>query len=137
MVCDSDLIYANIYSDVNEINYTFKYMLEDGGSYRLEITYETNDLYTESISYNLIIIQGGSAALDAKLYSNVDNENGRISLYIRGNTTDLFTGNIMIRRTSSESNFTVWEDIHLIKANQQMLEFTDRKSTRLNSSHRL
>lgn len=124
LVCDSDLIYANIYSDVNEINYTFKYMLEDGGSYRLEITYETNDLYTESVSYNLIIIQGGSAALDAKLYSNVDDENGRISLYIRGNTTDLFTGNIMIRRTSSESNFTVWEDIHLIKANQQMLEFT-------------
>ena len=122
VISDTGEIYASIYNDINEINYTFKYLFEDGGDYIIEVTYTTNDLYQETISYNIIVIEGGSAPVDAKIFADTDEENGRILIYIKGNTADEFTGNIMIRRASSETNFTVWEDIHLIKVEQQILD---------------
>ena len=122
VISDTGEIYASIYNDINEINYTFKYLFEDGGDYIIEVTYTTNDLYQETISYNIIVIEGGSAPIDAKIFADTDEENGRILIYIKGNTADEFTGNIMIRRASSETNFTVWEDIHLIKVEQQILD---------------
>ena len=123
-ISESGDIYGSIYTNVNEINYTFKYAFEDGETYKVELTYVTTNLYTETIVYNLMVIQGGETALEAKITTDIDEENGRTLVHILGDTADDFSGNIMIRRTSSESNFTIWEDMYLIKANQQQIDFT-------------
>lgn len=71
-----------------------------------------------------MVILGTSGKLDATLYSIRDNENGRIGVNIVGNTKDKFTGNITIRRASSESDFTIWEDVNTFTIKNEILNYT-------------
>ena len=50
ILVDSGEIYTNSYNP-NEINYTIDYNLLDGVDYVMELTYTTNNLYTETIKY--------------------------------------------------------------------------------------
>ena len=70
-------------------------------------------MYIEINRYDFTVIQEGAEILEATLTATLDNINGRIGLHITSTTgQESFVGNITIRRTSSESNFTIWEDIH-------------------------
>jgi hypothetical protein len=57
LLSDSGILYTNSYSNINEINYTFKYSFQDGESYRLVIDIETKNYYQDSFSYNFTIIE--------------------------------------------------------------------------------
>jgi hypothetical protein len=113
LLFSSGVIYTNEYNP-NEINYTLKYKLEDGINYKAVIFYTTNNEYTNSINYTFAIIQKGIDALNATIKSEADEENGRIKINIESTTSLIFLGNITIRRSSSETNFTIWEDINTV-----------------------
>lgn len=126
---DSGIIYANNYVGINEINYTFKYAFQDGEKYTMTIEYLTKNLYSGSATYNFMVMLGVAGKLDATVSALEDEENGRIGVAVKGNTLDYFTGNITIRRTSSESNFTLWEDIHTLSIENKVLDFVWYDST--------
>lgn len=113
LLSDSGIIYSNAYSNINEFNYTFEYAFNEGENYYFTFEYETANMYTESNTYELMIVQEGADILNANLTATLDNINGCIILNIKSkDDDDSFVGNITIRRTSSESNFTIWEDVH-------------------------
>ena len=113
LLSDSGVIYSNAYSNINEFNYTFEYAFNEGESYYFTFEYETANMYTESNTYEFMVIQEGADKLEATLTATLDNINGCIALHIESDIgQESFVGNITIRRTSSESNFTIWEDVH-------------------------
>lgn len=113
LLSDSGIIYSNAYSNINEFNYTFEYAFNEGESYYFTFEYETANMYTESNTYEFIVVQEGADKLEATLTATLDNINGCIALHIESDIgQESFVGNITIRRTSSESNFTIWEDVH-------------------------
>lgn len=124
LIIDSKDLYSNNYIDVNEINYTFKYLFQDGENYSIEVSYITKNLYTDTITYNITIVESSLDKLEAELSAIQDPEEGRIGIRIKGTTDDIFVGNITIRRTSSESNFTIWEDIFTTSIESATLDFT-------------
>ena len=108
LLSDSGIIYSNAYSNINEFNYTFEYAFNEGESYYFTFEYETANMYTESNTYEFIVVQEGADKLEATLTATLDNINGCIALHIESDIgQESFVGNITIRRTSSESNFTI------------------------------
>ena len=124
LLLESGTIYSNNYVGINQINYTLKYGLLDGETYKLVVDYVTNDLYEGSKTFNFLVVLGAFGTLDATLSSIEDIENGRIGINIKSNTVEKFTGNITIRRTSSESNFTIWEDVYTLSIENEILNYT-------------
>ncbi len=123
LVFDSGDIYTNVYNP-NEINYTLPYGLEDGVEYKLVFTYNTINEYSDSLTYTFSIIQNTIDALSATITADTDVENGRVRIEIKSTVSEAFFGNLTIRRTSSKSNFTIWEDIHQTTiANGEMLDY--------------
>lgn len=113
LLSDSGLIYSNAYSNINEFNYTFEYQFNDGEYYYFTFEYETANMYTESNTYEFMVLQEGAEKLEATMTAILDNVNGRIGIHIENKIgQENFVGNITIRRASSESNFTIWEDVH-------------------------
>ena len=114
ILMQSEEIYTNPYNP-NEFNYQLSYDLLDGIDYVMALTYTTNNLYTETINYKFTIIQYGVDKLNADITATVDEENGRIKIdIISKDITEMFIGNLTIRRTSSKSNFHKWEDVKTI-----------------------
>lgn len=113
LLSDSGIIYSNAYSNINEFNYTFEYAFNEGESYYFTFEYETANMYTESNTYEFMVVQEDADILNANLTATLDNINGCIILNVKSkDDDDSFVGNITIRRASSESNFTIWEDVH-------------------------
>lgn len=113
LLSDSGVIYSNAYSNINEFNYTFEYAFNEGESYYFTFEYETANMYTESNTYEFMVVQEGADILNANLTATLDNINSCIILNVKSkDDDDSFVGNITIRRASSESNFTIWEDVH-------------------------
>ena len=113
LLSDSGLLYSNAYSNINEFNYIFEYAFNEGESYYFTFKYETNNMYTDILTYEFMVVQESAEKLDATLTATLDNINGAIILNIKSSDDGgNFVGNITIRRASSESNFTIWEDIH-------------------------
>ena len=124
LLSDSGITYTNNYVGVNEINYTFRYGFLDGETYKMTIEYTTTNLYSETIEYTFMVVLGAAGDMDATLTAVEDVENGRIGLYIKGNTAERYTGNITIRRTSSDDNFILWDDIYTMSIENEFLDTT-------------
>lgn len=100
------------YSDTNSFNYGFKYNFIAGTSYKFTIECTTLNLYSIIATYNFTTAIEENEILDISFNAEADEENGRIILKLRkSNITDGFTGDLIIRRTSNKSNFTIWEDL--------------------------
>ena len=112
LVYSSGIIYTEIYNP-NEINYIFPYLFEDGTIYRAVITYTTNNEYQGSVSYifNIIIIRIDN--LNATIVATAEEEYGRIKVEISSNS-EVYLGNLAIRRTSNKSDFKIWEDVQVL-----------------------
>jgi hypothetical protein len=124
LLVDTNTLYSNNYSGINEINYMFKYAFQDGETYHITIDYTTRNLYSDSRSYTFIVILGLLDALNADIFSEEDEENGRIAVRVKNKTEERFTGNIIIRRASGETNFTIWEDVGVIVLENDFLDYT-------------
>lgn len=123
-VFDSQQINQNIYGQ-NHFTYTIPYGYENGVKYRLTIEYTTNNLYKSNNSYDFSIIDYNSEQIPVTIETIPDQQNGRIDVHIQSKTSqDTFFGNLTIRRTSSKSNFHIWEDIKNIQITaEELLDF--------------
>ena len=110
LVFDSQDIYPDEYS-INEINYTIAAHLKEGVQYYMDFMYVTNNLYMGNEEFNFIIIQIGVDEINAELKAEMDKETA--SSVITVDFIGSFVGNLTIRRTSSESDFLIWEDVHI------------------------
>lgn len=126
LIIDSGVLYSDSYLNTNNINYTLDYMLIEGNAYVLSITYTTQNLYTDTIEYPFVAVQTYADKLDASLAYVIDEANAAIGIHVKAHeAVKPIVGNITIRRTSSESNFTIWEDVHTFAVvEDQELDYT-------------
>lgn len=140
-VYNSGLVLANQYSNNAEIRHIMKYELEDETDYVFSFNYSTNNGYEETIIIDCTSEAWGKVGtaieittiendydvdISGKIVNSVlknistialEEEEGRICFCLHGREqkSDDFSGVYYIRRTDSESNFTVWEDIKRIE----------------------
>lgn len=117
-VYDSGVVYTDQYA-TNEINHTIKYGFIEGDRYVMKFTYTTEKLYEETSEYKFLIVDFGGQPLKATITAIPLDEEGRIAVQLKSNEEG-FVGNITIRRTSNESNFSIWEDVHTITLSTEM-----------------
>lgn len=106
---DSGIIYVDQFSNENNINYSIKYNFVIEQSYVMYINFETNNLYKGVKKYSFKIKDAILDALKGKFTLETYNEAGAVKIIFSAD--DNYSGNISIRRTSSESGFQVWEDV--------------------------
>ena len=114
LLTDSGILYANNYNNPNSFIYKFKYNFEVDKSYYFIIYYTTKNLYKNNTTINFTVVQDSAAALDFSLTASVDEENSYMKLILKRYSDTTFTGDIIIRRASSETDFTIWEDLFKI-----------------------
>ena len=118
LLTDSGDLYSDNYNNPNSFIYNFKYGFVVGESYSFAVTYETNNLYNNNdlpVTMFFEVIQDSSSEIDFSFATKLDENNARVKLEIKkSEDKPSYTGKLIIRRTSSESNFTIWEDIHVI-----------------------
>ena len=124
LIYDSQNQYTNNYQSINEINHTVDYLFIDGEEYSIRLEYETHNLYEGANEYNFIYFDTGYEKIDADIESILDQENARIGIHIYGEFVVQSANNIIIRRSSSESNFTVWEDMHNVTLIGKRYDYT-------------
>lgn len=115
LLTDSGILYTDNYNNPNSFIYNFKYNFEVGESYSFTVEYETNNLYSNLTTIEFDVIQDSPDEVDFSFGVKIDENNARIDIDIkRSEDKPSYTGKLVIRRTSSESNFTIWEDMHVI-----------------------
>ena len=127
-IYNSGIIYTNSFNP-NEVNHALKIGLTDGEKYVLKFTYTTASLYQETKTYTFSVIENGGEPLNANITAEQDEEDGRIKVHVTS-ATERFFGNLTIRRSTSDTNFTVWEDVHTTSIiSDDFLDFTWYDST--------
>lgn len=113
---DSGIIYADNLNNRNTIYYDMQYRFTPGEAYFFDLEYTTQRLYTQKITYKFYVTTSFLNKLEATISANNDRDNGRIGVSIVGDSTiiDSYSGDIIIRRTSSDTNFTIWEDLKIL-----------------------
>ena len=106
---ESGIQYSNNYNDVNAFVYNLPYNLELDKEYYFTVEYLTMSNYSKIDTFNFAAIQSEEVP-DSEMTLTVspDNENGRMEIAIkRVATATSFIGTVVIRRSSSETNFTI------------------------------
>lgn len=133
---DSGELYSNYFQNNNEFNYLIKYEFQDNHEYKLVFNYVTNNEYNFTLinRINISLIQ--TTKINCKILScenDEDNimteytsfqeeeEEGRVCLKLYADNENLYNGNICIRRSSSKTNFTEWNDIKIFNVAQQTI----------------
>lgn len=112
LLLDSGILFNDNFNNFNSFIYTFKYGFEVGESYYFIVNYQTNTLYEDSTLVSFDVIQDSGQDLGFRFAPKIDIENGRIEISVaRDSSAPSYTGKIVLRRTSSESNFTIWDDL--------------------------
>ena len=85
-------------------------MLDDFSNYRLTYSIKTKNGYestiNEEFTTSFYVIDD-----NLNLHINIDNDFDNGAMIINVNSEVEFTGNLMLRRTSNKSNYTIWEDV--------------------------
>ena len=127
---DSGKLIANDFNNINKLHHIFGYELINRTVYKLEVSYVTNNGYTNTIlvDFETRIDEGADADicvvyLESTAANNsisnftslgFEEDEGRIGLLLQKASEGLFSGKIFIRRTDSNSNFTKWIDIKVL-----------------------
>lgn len=112
LLSDSGIQYSNNYNDLNSFNYTLPYNFELNKEYYFTIEYLTMANYSKIDTFNFTVILGTEDILDIAITATPDSENGRIGVTLkRASTANPIFGTLVIRRSSSKNNFTIWEDL--------------------------
>lgn len=124
LVETSGVLFPAYQSSKDQLNYVFKKSLQDGESYILEVKYMTYGLFEDAIRYPLFLLSSSIEQLNAYIIPIEDEENGRIGIHITTDAVSAFAGIITIRRTSSKTDFQLWEDVHTIELRDEKLDYT-------------
>lgn len=111
LVLDTGIIYTDSYSP-NTFSYLYNINLIEGITYLLDFNYTTNNLYQGIERFIFSLAQYRFKYPEGSLTIIPKFEQGYIELTFKSAETSSFFGNIMIQRTSSDSNFNYWEDVH-------------------------
>ena len=115
LLLDSGDIYSNSFTDINNLNYTMKYWFKADNEYYFTVTFTTQNLYSETHTYNFAVLQAEVPDLNIQITAYQDEENGRIGMRItRSRAKGRYNGQIVIRRASNKDNFAVWEDMYTV-----------------------
>lgn len=108
LLTDSGIQYTN----TNSFSYGLNYNFVAGAAYKFTIECTTMNLYSAIATYEFTTAIEESEILDFSFIAETDEDNGRVILTIKkSNITDGFTGELVLRRTSNKTNFTIWEDL--------------------------
>lgn len=110
LVTDSETLYTSNTNIPNSFIYTFKYNFVPS-TYTFEILYNTYNNYNDIYRQSFVIADEMQENLDLSISAIPEEENGRIILTIKNPTDIAYTGDLVIRRAASSTNFTIWEDI--------------------------
>lgn len=121
LIANSEIIYANQFNP-NEFNYELETQAVADTDYTMYFTFTTINGYTETKSYDFSIAEAIIEKLNVDISATADNQNGRVKIIITSQNSDIFIGNLTIRRTSSDSNFNKWEDVKnfVLKINEPL-----------------
>ena len=109
-----DYVY-NYNNTSNSFEYTFTNAFEPFQHYDIYFSFITNSLYEETNKITLFIVESATVKGDLTIYPNSDTG----SLLIK--IDDPPSNNIILRRSSSETNYQTWYDI--IKCNLNDLKY--------------
>jgi hypothetical protein len=122
-VFSSGVSYTNDYAP-NEINHVLNYAFTDGEKYKMNFTYTTQSLYEKTTEFSFLVLENGGEPLSATIEADQDEEEGCITIHVTSSTARFF-GNLTIRRAASDTDFTIWEDVHTTSiTNNDFLDFT-------------
>lgn len=108
LLTDSGIQYTN----TNSFSYGLNYNFVAGAAYKFTIECTTMNLYSAIATYEFTTAIEENEILDFSFIAEADEDNGRVILTIKkSNITDGFTGELVLRRTSNKTNFTIWEDL--------------------------
>lgn len=125
LLTDSGLLYANNYNNINSFNYTLKYNFEVNKEYSFTIDYTTMAGYTSQIIREFLVTQEDVEELDISISAQADPENGRIGINLRrSGTAEAMIATLVIRRSSSKENFSIWEDMYYHELNGSEVKVT-------------
>lgn len=111
IVLQSEEIFPDL-SELNLIYYIVKKDLKNLAHYLMKITYTTSSGYNESKSYHFTVqYESDITTPPPYVWSELDKEDASIKVYILGQSDSTYKGFFILRRTSSESHFTEWEDL--------------------------
>lgn len=114
LVSDSGQVTVNSYDFNKTFSFEFRlpYILITGYSYKLVLDIETRNGYLGTKTFSFMAMSYSEDRLDAILSLEMNEEEGyaKVTLAPRDATKAMNT-NVTLRRTSSRSNFTIWEDI--------------------------
>ena len=98
--------------------YIFPELLDDFSNYRLTYSIKTKNNYEESIeedfTTSFYVIND-----ELNLRIGADNDFEQGAMIVNINSDVEFTGNLMLRRTSNKSNYTIWEDVSYLSVLNQ------------------
>lgn len=118
IIIKSDQIYTNQY-DPNEFSYQLIYDLQKQINYTLLFNYTTINLYKNTVSFPFKIAETAENELYATIDITPEEDRGRMKINIsfgEANTNK----NLIIKRTSSKTNFLQWDDIKTIVHNENI-----------------
>lgn len=106
LVTDSGILYTTNTNVPNSFIYTFKYNFISG-AYTFEILYNTYNNYNDVYTQSFIVANEAQENSDLSISATPEEENGRIVLTIKNPTNVAYTGDLVIRRAASSTNFTI------------------------------
>lgn len=119
VMVESETLYTDKQSNnPNEFWYKLKRILE-AGEYTLTVTYQTNSLYKTSEAGTLVITGDSGEDQDFVFSVKENQEEGQMTIRISRVSQTAFTGELIIKRSSDDTNFTIWEDMHTITVDEQ------------------
>ena len=113
------------FQNSTEIQYNCKYDFQSGQTYSLILHILTENLYLKQIIKVFNVNYVPYSSFQADISAEIDNKKGCAVITLKNKTLTLLGTNLVIRRTSSKSNFKYWEDVYttLAQANS-FLDFT-------------
>lgn len=114
LLLDSGDIYTSSYVDPNVISYDLNYDLTVQATYYFRLTYVTNNLYKNVSDYSFTIVASDVPLPEVTIETTPNADNGYVKLKITSlEEFHLFTGSLIIRRSSDKTNFNKWEDMYI------------------------
>jgi hypothetical protein len=108
LLYDTDLLYTNDYTDVNNFNHSIPYNFEVAEGYYFILDYTTKNLYSESLRYGFDIVASQRSPLIVVIDAYEDIENGNFGIRVtKSRATGYFTGSVVIRRADNRDGFTI------------------------------
>lgn len=100
------------------------YAMEEETHYNLHVGIITKSDYKDEtkIAFRTSSLSA-SSVVPGTIEALIDEDEGYAKVKVLGNTVEDIMSNMILRRTSSETNFTVWEDICFFTVNNEPLDF--------------